>query len=281
MAWLLSTATPLGCTPPPLEVAGTGPTTDPPGSTGASTDASGVSLGSSATVASADGTSGSDEGEPTTTLPPDGTTSGEPTTTTATSEPGGSSSGGMEGSTTTGEPGECHPVLAEVLYTLMGGDNSHEWIKLYNPCDAAVDMAGYSLGWGGGSYGETGVVNLNGMVGAGACFVVGGGAADNDNGNPVFDQVADFHMDLENGVAPGDGIALFLGDAASITGETIPIDAVIYGDNNDNGLIDASGTAPADSHVEGAPDGQSIRRTSLAATWEVAPSLTPNACPPL
>lgn len=47
-----------------------------------------------------------------------------------------------------------------------------------------------------------------------------------------------FSPDLQNTGSAGDGVALFDVPAASITGSTVPVDAVIYGPNNNNGLID-------------------------------------------
>jgi hypothetical protein len=269
-----------GCTPAPPEVADGG-IGNPMGSTGMPPE---TTTEGSATVASVEGSASDDPAS--TTLPLDGTTTEEPPATSGSSSegPGSSSDGGMMessgGGNTTGEPAECHPILAEVLYDPPSGDNNEEWIKLYNPCAVEIELDAYSLGWGGTSYVQTGTMNLSGSIGAGECFLVGGTTSNGDNGNPVYDLAQDFSGDLQNSGDPGDGIALFLGDAASIMASTIPVDAVIYGSNNASNLLDADGNTPA-PHVADAPEGDSIRRTALAPTWIIEANPMPNACPPL
>jgi len=258
-----------GCAPTPDEVVETGVTDDPTSSTaGSSTGLGGSTTDGSATVASADGTGTSSEG---TTLLLDGTT---------TTTEGSSSGEPMESSgTTTGGIPDCHPILAELLYDPDMGDNNKEWLRLYNPCAVEIVLDDYSLGWGGIDYTDTGVKNLVGSVGPGECFVVGGELSNPANADPVLDQESDFHNDIQNGPDPADGMALFFGEAASITSATIPVDAVIYGMNNSSNLLDAEGNVPA-PHVGDAAERQSIRRTTRT-TWEIASIPTPNDCPAL
>jgi hypothetical protein len=259
----------VGCTPPPPEVTDSGHGSDPAGTT---SETSPGPTGGAATADTGDGSA--------TTLAMEGTTAPS-----STSEPGEGTStdGGMDessGASTTGEPGECHPILAEVLYNPTGSDNKKEWIRLYNPCAVEIELDLYSLGWGGTSYVATGRKNLEGAVDPGECFLVGGATSDGSNGNPVYDQESDFNGDLQNGGDPADGVALFLGKPGSITAGTVPLDAVIYGDTNGSGLLDANGDMPP-PHVATAPEGSSIRRTALTPTWVIEPNPTPNACPVL
>lgn len=266
-----------GCTPTPPEVSTTGVSDDPASSTsGSATDTlPGPTTDGSATVASLDGT-GTTEA-PATTMPLDDgtTTTGEPSTTSSSS-----GSATTDGESTTAEPGDCHPLLVEVLYDALSGNNNKQWVRLYNPCAVEIELFGaYSLGWGGNDYTD-GRLDLQGSIDANECRVVGGPEASNDNGNPVFDQVSNFNPDLQVGGATADGVALFLGGAAEIMADTIPVDAVIYGTNNANDLLDAEGDTPA-PHVGNVAQGQSIRRTSLSPTWIVEPNPMPNACPVL
>jgi hypothetical protein len=274
-----------GCTPTPPEVT-TGLSDDPPsGTSGSSTDTpTGPTTDGSATVASMDGTATSSGGTTeasATTLPLDdsGTTTGEPS---STSDPSGSptTEGGMETSATTGEPADCHPLLVEVLFDAQGTNGSKQWVRLYNPCAVEIELAdAYSLGWGGPDY-TYGQLDLVGAIDAGDCRVVGGPEASNDNGNPVWDQAIDFNDDMQVGGDVADGVALFLGVEADITADTVPVDAVIYGIDNDSNLLDANGDTPS-PHVGNTGQGESIRRTALAPTWIVEPSPMPNACPML
>jgi hypothetical protein len=256
-----------GCSPVPGEVMTSGSSDGSANSTvGPSTDGPGPTTGGPVTVASMDGSA-----EGPTTTPLDGST-------TATG--GTTSTNGSTGESTTDEPpGDCHPLLVEVFYDGMGGNNEKQWIELYNPCGVEITLTNaYSLGWGGNDY-TTGTLSLVGMLGDGGCFVVGGPQANNENGNPVFDQVANFSRDLELSGNQADGVALFLGVAEDIAVDTVPVDAVIYGTNNSSGLLDSEGETP-EPHVGDAPQLQSIRRTAPEPEWIVESDPMPNDCPP-
>ena len=181
------------------------------------------------------------------------------------------------GSTDTGVT-ECTPILVEILYDLTGSDDGFEWIKLYNPCAADIDLSGYAVGWGTADY-TAGVSDLQGVLPGGGCFVVGGPESVVANANPVFDMVLDFEPNVPNGGADGSGVGLFVGPAAGITALSVPIDAVIYGDANNNGLLGPDGI-PIPPHVADAGDGGSNRRTALDPLWVVELVPTPNVCPP-
>jgi hypothetical protein len=249
----------------------TGLTTDPTGATSeASTGTlSGHTIDGSATVASADGTSS--DGPTTMPLDDSGTTDEPPTSSSG-------SSGAMESSGTTGTQGDCDPLLVEVFYDTANSEDSEQWVKLYNPCDAAIDLGDYSVGWGGVDY-TVGTMDLVGFIAANDCFIVGGPMSSNDNDNPMLDQATNFDPDIDKGNDPGNGVALFFGSAASILPATVPVDAVIYGNNNDSNLLDADGNTPA-PHVGDAGDNHSIRRTADAPMWIVEARPMPNVCPP-
>src|SRR5690606_23941933 len=95
------------------------------------------------------------------------------------------------------------------------------------------------------------------------------------NGSPVFGQALDFFPDIQNSGSPGDGVALFAIPAASITPSSVPIDAVIYGPDNFNGLLDETGAAGA-VDVADAGEGGSIQRT--ASGWRTQSTPDPSDC---
>ena len=165
-------------------------------------------------------------------------------------------------------------VITEVLYNVPGDDTQFEWVEIYNGTGGTVDMSEYSLANGGTDYTYM-VAQLQGTVADGDCYVVGGPVSVPENYNPVFDMAYDFPNDIQNSGDKADGVALFHLTASQVNASSIPIDAVIYGDTNANGLIDASGTAPA-PHVGNAPAGSSIERQGNA--WAIQPIPTPNDC---
>ena len=166
-------------------------------------------------------------------------------------------------------------LIVEVYYDHPGTDTGYEWIKLYNDSAAAVDLSGYSLGYGGGDY-TYGGISLAGVLGAHQCAVIGGPLGDADNGAPSYFSPVDLDPDVQNSGATADGIALFDRPANEVDATTVPIDTVVYGGANTSGLVDAGGAvSPVD--VDDGPDGSSLRRAG--ATWVIATPPTPHACP--
>lgn len=166
-------------------------------------------------------------------------------------------------------------LLSEVLYDPTGVDGGKEWVEIYNASAGSIDLSGLSLGSGGGDY-TTSLVQLEGTIGPGETFVVGGPTSSGENGNPAFDQVFDFAPDFQNSGTDADGVALFDRRAAFVTPATVPIDAVVYGPSNGNGLIDETGSANSPD-VGDAPAGSSIERTDLAGSWQIQSSPNPGA----
>jgi large repetitive protein len=165
-------------------------------------------------------------------------------------------------------------LLVEVFFDPAGADTNLEWLKLYNGTGHDLDLAGYSLGWGGANY-AYGKQQLTGAVPAGACFIVGGPLSSDANLNPALGQAVDLNPDLQNGGSAADGVALFDVVATAITATTKPIDNVLYaGATNSSRLIGPDGQ-PSIVHVTTSPgSGRSIIRTSRTA-W--AANQTPNS----
>jgi len=169
-------------------------------------------------------------------------------------------------------------LLAEVFYDPSGTDDTLEWVRLYNDGGAPVDLSGWSLAWGGTSW-TYGRMDLSGTIQPRSCFLVGGPQSTAANFLPVFDLAQDFNPDIQNSGTTADGVALFQVPASQVQGNSVPKDAVIYGQANTSNLIDETGQAnPPD--VANSGSGKSIRRKA-DGTWEVASTPTPNACVPI
>lgn len=174
-------------------------------------------------------------------------------------------------------PAKALPItdlwISEVMYNPSGGDNQREWVELFNAGGTAIDLSGYSLGWGTTDY-TAGVLQLSGTIAPGQYFVIGGPTSDAGNGNPVFDLAVDFGPNLPNPTFASTGVALFDMAATSITATTVPIDSVVYGGFFGNwfGLVDPTGAAA--TPVAGAGAGQSL--SFDGTTWS-AGAPTPGA----
>ena len=239
--------------------------------TGSATDSEDGNLsGSLAWSSNLDGSLGSGASFSTTTL-----SAGTHTITASVTD-----SGGLQGSDTVSltiqpaTPSAGALLLSEVFYDPSGNDDGLEWAEIYNNDSVAIDLAGFSLGNGGTAY-TTSVVQLSGVVQPGEVFVVGGPTSASSNGNPVFDQAVNFNPDFQNSGTAGDGVALFNLPASAITSSSVPIDAVVYGPNNNNDLIDETGAANA-PEVGDAPSASSIERMDLAGNWQIQGTPNPN-----
>ena len=164
-------------------------------------------------------------------------------------------------------------IITEVVYDVPSGDTGYEWVEIFNGTTGFVDLAGYSLGNGGTSYAAS--WQLAGILSPGECAVIGGPLSDETNGSPAYTMELDFEPDLQNSGEKADGVALFAVPLSQLTDTTVPIDAVIYGTSNDNGLWDESG-GPGNVDVGDANAGSSISR--FADGWQVTPDPTPNDC---
>jgi hypothetical protein len=220
------------------------------------------------------------------------TTDASTSTSTSVASSEGSSTGSTGEGTSTGEASTgtgdatstgtaiCGPLVVEVFYDAEGGDDMLQWVELYNPCAEPIDLSTWTLGWGGVDYGPPRVKGLPGTVEAGGCFVVGGPTADASNGQPTYQYADDFAPGLDLALEAGGGVALFDAPSDEVDATTVPIDAVVYGPDNANALIDETGRPVAAPHVGNPATGGSIQRTSATATWVTAETPAPNDCPP-
>ncbi|MCB1554771.1 MAG: lamin tail domain-containing protein [Xanthomonadales bacterium] len=172
-------------------------------------------------------------------------------------------------------------IITEVFYDAPAGDDGLEWVELRNDGTTTIQLTGqYSLGWAGLDY-TFGLLDLQGSIAPGEVFVVGGPISNADNGMPVFQQTATFTPNMQNSGPEADGLALFNVPAASVTASTVPIDAVVYGPTNTNGLLGPDGT-PLTPQVGDAPSGSSIELTD--GGWQIQALPAPNQtslAPPL
>ncbi len=160
-------------------------------------------------------------------------------------------------------------IITEVLYDVSGGDDGYEWVELYNRGSNPIDLSTWSVGNGGYDYTYS-LVPLCGLIGPGEYFIVGGPLQSADNGNPTYSEAYNFAPDFQNSGSTADGVALFNVPADLVTPATVPVDAVIYGGANTNGLIDQTGTAPA-PHVGDAPANSSLQLDLDTGVWFIAP----------
>ena len=165
----------------------------------------------------------------------------------------------------------CHTlILTEAMPNPVGEDAGAEWVEIHNTADYPVTAVCMALGRGEGAWSR--LSPLWSTIPAQGCAVVGMGP-DMPAVETTFDPA------LADGGSPGVGIGLFVGPVAGIGAESTPFDALIYGDDNLDMLIDSSGVAPTGSHVAAPPEGSSLSRDSADPTvWTVTATPTPGDC---
>jgi hypothetical protein len=173
-------------------------------------------------------------------------------------------------------------ALAEILYRPGTDEANSEWIEISNSGIVPIDLADYSFGSGRADYTAT-KVQLSGMLLPGTCFVIGGPARNAGNGNPTYGQVINFSPDLLNGSAANGqatGYALFDARVNDVASTSIPLDAVLCGQNNGAGLLGPNGQPAVPSCPDVSAAGRSVVRTSVT-TWVDQATPTPGNCTPI
>lgn len=269
-----------------LAVACTGDDAAEPGaSTSVASDSEGGARTSSSDDAGTLDAGASDDGDATAAMDGTGETSASVSDTTTTDGEDTGTGTGMG----TGEE-VCSVVLAEVLVDTTLGADTYQWVKLKNLCSYDIDLSTWTIGYAGPNYGDIrqkqldppqADPGLDTVIPGYGCFLVGGPTTAAANGGPVFNLGEDFAPGLFSSTKIGSGIALFDVPADLVDEATIPLDAVIYGPNNDAGLMDHTGAAIAQPHVTLPPVGGSITRTDATAQWDLNVAPQAASCPVL
>lgn len=163
--------------------------------------------------------------------------------------------------------------IAEVLADPIGDDDQLQWIKIHNKTALPLDLSGYRLKSGQGSYDALSVA-LTGTIPAGGCAIIGGPIQSGANSEPLFSQLVDFSPDLTHGGTQVTGFALF-DDNAPVGGVKTPVDTMLVGAANDAKMLgpDAQVGAP----FCGTPAaGMSAMRTGAGTC--VAAVMQPGSC---
>lgn len=173
--------------------------------------------------------------------------------------------------------GTAHALMiSEVMFNPVGGffgnDDGLEWVELYNDEATQVDLADYTLAWGGANYTDnTMTLTGAGTLDPGEYIVIGNSLGGNTGPGATFN----FTPNLSDGFITAGGIALFQGTDTSGT----PDDAVVYGHIfafNLNDLVDENGlVSPVTVTTNAAAESIELQTTG----WEVAPLPTPGGPP--
>ncbi len=173
--------------------------------------------------------------------------------------------------------------LSEVFYDASGDDNEKEWVEIYNNSPVQLNLSHYKIA-GGADSGTGGYLFtyngfLSGKIPPGGCYVIGGPLKTDGNGNPDYDIELNFEDDIQNGGSnSGNGVGLFniLRDG-NISNTSVPVDAVVYGSNNDDDLLCPNGQACPGAHVGDSGSDASIEKGN-DGQWSENNAPSPGVC---
>ena len=149
-------------------------------------------------------------------------------------------------------------VIEEVLYTPSSGPAlGWQWVNVDNRCSSAVELANAELRWTRSGAGWVNKMPLSGlgMLPAWGCITVGGPKSAPSNAAPEYDLAKPFMPAITD---PG-----LLGTAAGVglfvAGSKLPVAAVIFGDENLEGIVGVDGEAALTTNIGAVAKGHSMR----------------------
>jgi len=164
-------------------------------------------------------------------------------------------------------------IISEIYCRNTDAGAGLGWVELMNVGLQDVDLRGCTLVYGDSS-GETASATLDGIIGSSATFVFGGPDSDENNGQPVFDQIINLDAGLSDTGRVLDLVALLMpGDRLEMS---CPMSAVTFGGPHNDGLF-APDCLAGVSHLEKPMPGVSFVRTAWpASTWSSHDTPDPN-----
>ena len=135
--------------------------------------------------------------------------------------------------------------INEILVNPEGSDGGLEWIELYNNSSSDYDLSGWNIVWykSSSSSGDTQLEEGTTLEGGGYLLI----GEESVDGTDIVAA-----LDFGNGT-DGDGVHL-----QNCAGTVV--DALVYGDNNDDGIANEEGEAPDDTAPE-PNDGEALGRS--------------------
>jgi hypothetical protein len=152
--------------------------------------------------------------------------------------------------------------ITEIYYSAPGNDGSLQWVEITNRGDTFVDLANYAIGSGSDDYTAT-TMQLSGILAPGGCYVTTAAFAPAIAAPPV---------------APSTGVGLFFAQAADIDGQSLPIDAVVFGSANAQGLLGPDGATVTALSAETVEGESLIRVSESSSAFQIETSPSPGQC---
>lgn len=167
-------------------------------------------------------------------------------------------------------PATCLQIEEVLVTPATGPSAGWQWVNIRNRCKQAMPLAHVELRWTavGEGWATTMPLAPAASLAAGGCLTVGGPKSGDRNGAPDYDLAKQFVPALTDPSLLGTaaGVGLFIATSR------LPFAAVIYGDENLEGIPGIGGGADLDTDVGPVPAGHSIRRQAGAWVDEADPA---------
>ena len=167
-------------------------------------------------------------------------------------------------------PATCLRIEEVLVTPTMGASSGWQWVNIHNRCAQAMPLAHVELRWTvvGEQWAAKMPLAPAKSLAAGDCLTVGGPKTGARNGHPDYDLAKQFTPALTDPSLLGTaaGVGLFIATSR------LPFSAVIYGDENLEGIPGVGGSVDPDTDVGAASPGHSIRHQAGAWVEEADPA---------
>lgn len=167
-------------------------------------------------------------------------------------------------------PATCLQIEEVLVTPATGPSAGWQWVNIHNRCKQAMPLAHVELRWTavGKQWAAKMPLAPAASLAAGGCLTVGGPKSGPSNGAPDYELAKQFAPALTDPSLLGTaaGVGLF------ITTSRLPFAAVIYGDENLEGIPGIGGGVDLDTDVGPVAAGHSIRREAGAWVDEADPA---------
>lgn len=152
-------------------------------------------------------------------------------------------------------PATCLVIEEVLVKPTTGPASGWQWVNVYNRCASAMPLGGVALRWtkAGEWTSSLGLAPAKAIPGYG-CITIGGSKSSPNNASPTFTMASAFAPQI-----PVPTSAAAVGVGLFVTSSALPFAAVIFGDENLEGIEGVGGAVSLETDIAEVVPGHSMR----------------------